>query len=57
MQFQIGGGCGLGWILVVLYDTDRPVFLERNPVELCVGGNWQVWVRYRGGEPVSFHTV
>ena len=40
-----------------MYDTNRPAFLERDLMGLSVDGNWQVWVRYRGGEPVSIHTV
>ena len=38
-----------------MYDTNRPAFLKRDLVGLSVDGNWQVWVRYRGGEPVSIH--
>ena len=45
MLFQAGGECGLGWSLVVVYDTNRPAFLERDLVGLDVNGNWQVWVR------------
>ena len=40
-----------------MYDTNRPAFLERDLVVLSVYGNWQVWVRYRGGELVPIHTV
>ena len=40
-----------------MYDTYRPAFLERDLVGLSVDGKWQVWVRYRGGELVSIHTV
>ena len=40
-----------------MYDTDRPAFLERDQVGLGVNGNWQVWVRYSGGEVVSIHMV
>ena len=40
-----------------MYDTNRPAFLERDLVGLCVNSNWQVWVRYCGGEVVSIHTV
>ena len=40
-----------------MYDTNRPAFLERDLVGLSVDSNWQVWVRYRGGELVSIHTV
>ena len=40
-----------------VYDTNKQAFLERNLVGLCVNGNWQVWVRYCGGEVVSIHTV
>ena len=57
MQFQTGGGYGLGWSQVVLYDTNRPAFLERDLVRLSVNGNWQVWVRYCDGELVPIHTV
>ena len=38
MQFQIGGRCGLGWSLVV-YDTVRLAFMERDLVGLYVDGN------------------
>ena len=40
-----------------MYDTNRPAFLERDLVGLSVDSNWQVWVRYRGGEPVPIHAV
>ena len=40
-----------------MFDTNRPAFLERNLVGLSVDSNWQVWVRYRGGEPVPIHAV
>ena len=40
-----------------MYDTNRPAFLERDLVGLSVDGNWKVWVRYRGGEPVHIHLV
>ena len=40
-----------------MYDTNRPAFLERDLVGLSVDNNWQVWVRYRGGEPVPIHAV
>ena len=40
-----------------MYDTNRPAFLERDLVGLSVDGNWQVWVRYCGGEPVHIRTV
>ena len=40
-----------------VYDTNRPVFLERDLVRLGVNGNWQVWVQYCGGEAVSIHMV
>ena len=40
-----------------MYDTNRPACLERDLVGLSVDGNWQVWIRYRGGEPVPIHTV
>ena len=36
---------------------DRPAFLERDLVGLCVNGNWQSWVQYCGGETVSIHMV
>ena len=36
MQFQTGGGCGLGWSQVVC-DTNRPAFLERDLVGLMAG--------------------
>ena len=52
MQFQIGGGCRLGFV----YDTNRPAFLESDLLGLSVNGNWQVWVRYCSGEAVSIHT-
>ena len=38
-------------------DTDRPAFLERDLVGLSVDSNWQVWVRYHGGELVPIHAV
>ena len=40
-----------------MYDTNKPAFLERDLVGLNVDSNWQVWVRYRGGEPVYIHIV
>ena len=40
-----------------MYETNRSAFLERDLVGLSVDGNWQVWVRYRCGEPVSIHFV
>ena len=40
-----------------VYDTNRSAFLERDLVRLDVNGNWQVWVRYSGGEAVSIYTV
>ena len=40
-----------------VYDTNRPAFLERDLVGLCVSGNCQVWVRYCGGETVTIHRV
>ena len=40
-----------------MYDTNRLAFLERDLVGLSVDGNWQVWVQYRGCEPVPIHTV
>ena len=40
-----------------MYDINRPAFLERYVVGLSVDGNWQFWVRYRGGEPVPIYTV
>ena len=51
MLFQTGG------IWQFVYDTNRPAFLERGLVELGVNDNWQVWVRYCGGEAMSIHTV
>ena len=57
MQFQTGDGCGLGWSQVGVYDTNKPAFVERDLVGLSVDGNWQVLVRYRGGELVPIHTV
>ena len=41
-----------GGIWQSVYDTIRPAFLE-----LGVNGNWQVWIRYCGGEAVSIHMV
>ena len=40
-----------------VYDTNRPAFQKRDLVGLGMNGNWQVWVRYCGGEAVSIHTV
>ena len=40
-----------------MYDTNRPAFLERDLVGLSVDGNWQIWFRYHGDEPVPIHTV
>ena len=40
MQFQIGGRCGQGGIWKFVYDTDRPAFMERDLMGLCVDGNW-----------------
>ena len=40
-----------------MYDTNKPAFLERDLVGLSVDSNWQVWVRYHGGEPVPMHAV
>ena len=46
-----------GGIWQFVYDTNRPTFLERVLVGLGVNENWQVWVRYCGGEATSIHTV
>ena len=40
-----------------MYDTNRPAFLERDLVGLSVDSNLQVWVQYRGGEPVPIHAM
>ena len=40
MLFLIGGECGRGEVLLFVYDTNRPAFLERDLVGLCVDGNW-----------------
>ena len=40
-----------------MYDTNRPAFLENDLVRLSVDSNWQVWVRYCGGEAVYIHLV
>ena len=46
-----------GGIRQFVYDTNRSAFLERRLVGLGVNGNWQVRVRYCGGEVVSIHMV
>ena len=46
-----------GGIWQFVYDTNRPTFLERVLVGLGVKENWQVWVRYCGGEAVSIPAV
>ena len=46
-----------GGIWQFVNDTNRPAFLERDLVGLCVNGNWQIWVQYCGGETVSIHTI
>ena len=40
MLFQISGVCVWGEVCKFVYDTDRPAFLERDLVGLCVDGNW-----------------
>ena len=57
MLFQIGCKCGLGGIWQFMYDTNKPAILEEDLVRLCVDGNWQILVRYYGGETVSIHSV
>ena len=46
-----------GEIWQFVYDTNRPTFLERDLAGLGVNGNWQVWVRYCGGEAMSIHMI
>ena len=46
-----------GGIWQFAYDTNRPAILEGYLVGLCVNGNWQIWVRYRGGEMVSIYMI
>ena len=55
MLFQIGSDMVRDGIWQFVYDTNRPAFLERDLVGVGVNGNWQVWVRYGGGEAVSIH--
>ena len=57
MLFQTGGKYGPGGVWQFVYDTNRPAFLERDLMGLGVNGNWQIWVRYCGGEVVSIHRV
>ena len=38
-----------GGIWQFVNDTNRPAFLETDLVELCVNGNWQVWVSMSTG--------
>ena len=46
-----------GGVWQFVSDTNRPAFLKRNLLGLGVNGNWQVWVRYCGGEAESIHAV
>ena len=55
--FQIDDKCGRGEVWLFVYDINRPAFMERDLVGLCMNGNWQVWVQYCGGEKVSIHMV
>ena len=57
MLFQIEGECGWGGVRQFVYDTNRPAFLEGDMVGLCVNGNWQICIRYCGGEAVFIHMV
>ena len=41
MRFQTGGKCGRSGVWQFVYDTNRPAFLERDLVGLCVNGNWE----------------
>ena len=55
--FQIGGEYGWGGVWQFVYDTNRPAFLERDLVGLCVNDNWQMSVWLCGGEKESIHMV
>ena len=55
--FKLAANVVKGGIWQFMYDINRPVFLEKDLVGLCVNGNWQVWVRYCRGEMVFIHTV
>ena len=55
--FKLAANVGRGGIWQFVNDTNRPAFLERDLVELCVNGNWQVGVQYCGGETVSIDTI
>ena len=55
--FKLGANVVRGRVWQFVYDTNRPVFLERDLVRLGVNGNWQVWVQYSCGEAVSIHMV
>ena len=55
--FKLATNAVRGGIWQFVYDTNRPEFLEKDLAGLGENGNWQVWVRYCGGEVVSIHTV
>ena len=55
--FKLVANVVWGGVWQFVYDTNRPAFLERDLVGLYVNGNWQVWVRYCGGETVSIHKI
>ena len=57
MRFQTGSKCRWGGIRQFVNDTNRPAFLEKDLVGLCVNGSWQVLARYCGVETVSIHIV
>ena len=45
-SFKLAANVVSGGVWLFVYDTNRPEFLERDVVGLCVNGNWQVWVQY-----------
>ena len=55
--FKLVANVVKGGVWQFVYDTNRPAFLERDLVELCVNGNWHILIRYSGDEMVCIHTV
>ena len=43
------------FVILVCARPYRTTILKGVLVGLCVNGNWQIWVRYCGGEIVSIH--
>ena len=56
-SFKLAADVVWGGVWLFVYDINRPAFLARDLVGLSVDSNWQVWVRYRGGEPVPILAV